>query len=64
MAKRILHVDDAPIIFDIVQATFQHDEDVTVASVKSAFDALASIQGLKPDLIIVGHRQVIDAACE
>jgi len=53
MAKRILHVDDDPIILDIVRATFEKDEEVTVTSVKNAFDALASIQGLKPDLIIV-----------
>ncbi len=53
MAKLILHVDDDPIILDIVKATFQHDEEIKVASVRNAFDALASIQSLEPDLIIV-----------
>tara|TARA_Y100001001_G_scaffold128873_1_gene127882 strand:- start:910 stop:1293 length:384 start_codon:yes stop_codon:yes gene_type:complete len=53
MAKLILHVDDDPIILDIVKATFQHDEEIKVASVRNAFDAFASIQSLEPDLIIV-----------
>lgn len=44
---------DDPIILEIVQVTFLHDEEVTITSVKSAFDALTFVQSLKPDLFIV-----------
>ena len=50
--KRILHVDDDPLILDIVQATFRNDEALSVTSLNNAEDALAFIHNLKPDLII------------
>jgi len=53
MTKRILHIDDDPIILDIVQSTFKSDGQIAVTSIKNAEDALAVIQNLKPDLIIV-----------
>tara|TARA_R100000655_G_scaffold52876_1_gene90791 strand:+ start:259 stop:621 length:363 start_codon:yes stop_codon:yes gene_type:complete len=55
MVKRLLHVGDDPIILEIVQATFLHDEEVTITSVRSAFDALTFVQSLKPDLFIVNR---------
>lgn len=53
LTKRILHVDDDPLILDLVQATFRNDKAWSVTSLNNAEDALAFIHNLKPDLIIV-----------
>jgi two-component system OmpR family response regulator len=52
MTDRILHVDDDPIFLDLVQAIFRNNKQVIVTSRDNAENALASIQSLKPDLII------------
>lgn len=53
MTDRILHIDDDRIVLDLVQAIFRDNEQIAVTSRTNAEDALASIQSLRPDLIIV-----------
>lgn len=52
MTFRILHVDDDAVSRDFVQAVFAHDEKYQVVSRINAKDALASIEGAPPDLVI------------
>ncbi|NUH65549.1 response regulator [Sulfitobacter sp. S0837] len=51
--KAILHVDDDPLVLDIVQAIFRHSQGIKVTSAQSAEDALQLIPKLQPDLFIV-----------
>ncbi|WOI27805.1 response regulator [Sulfitobacter dubius] len=52
MASRILHIDDDPIILELVKMIFSDDRSLTFVSCLNARDALAVVEDLKPDLII------------
>ncbi len=52
MTDQILHIDDDPIFLDLVQTIFRNDKQLAVTSCTDAMDALASVQSLKPDIII------------
>ncbi|UOA30790.1 Transcriptional regulatory protein BtsR [Sulfitobacter sp. DSM 110093] len=52
MASRILHIDDDPIILELVKMIFSDDRSLTFVSCLNARDALAVVDDLKPDLII------------
>ncbi|UOA13687.1 response regulator [Sulfitobacter dubius] len=52
MASRILHIDDDPIILELVKMIFSDDLSLTFVSCLNARDALAVVEDLKPDLII------------
>ncbi|MEP3688148.1 MAG: response regulator [Sulfitobacter dubius] len=52
MAFRILHIDDDPIILELVKMIFSDDRSLTFVSCLNARDALAVVEDLKPDLII------------
>ena len=49
MTSRILHIDDDPIILELVKMIFSDDRSLTFVSCLNARDALAVV---KPDLII------------
>ncbi|MDR9485936.1 MAG: response regulator [Sediminimonas sp.] len=53
MTFRILHVDDDVLFCEFVQAIFTEEEGYEVVSRQSADDALASVEDLQPDVIIV-----------
>ncbi|MEM5545004.1 response regulator [Sulfitobacter sp. AS92] len=52
MTSRILHIDDDPIILELVKMIFSDDRSLTFVSCLNARDALAVVNDLKPDLII------------
>ena len=52
MASRILHIDDDPIILELVKMIFSDDRSLTFVSCLNARDALAVVEDLKPDLNI------------
>lgn len=53
MTFRILHVDDDALFREFVHVVFADEEGYEVVSRQSADDALASVENLQPDLIIV-----------
>ena len=52
MATRILHIDDDPIVLDLVKTVFSDDRSIVVVSCLNAHDALEVVEDLHPDLII------------
>lgn len=52
MAKRILHIDDDPIVLDLIKTIFSDDRSIVVVSCLNAHDALEVVEDLSPDLII------------
>lgn len=52
MAARILHIDDDPIVLDLVKTVFSDDRSIVVVSCLNAHDALEVVEDLHPDLII------------
>ncbi len=53
MTFRILHVDDDAVFRELVQVIFADVKGCEVVSRQSADDALASVEDLRPDVIIV-----------
>ena len=53
MTFRILHVDDDAVFLEFVQEVFAYEEQFEVVSRKHAKDALASVEDVQPDLVIV-----------
>lgn len=53
MTFRILHVDDDALFREFVQAVFADEQGYEVVSRQSADDALATVEVLQPDVIIV-----------
>lgn len=53
MTFRILHVDDDAVFLEFVQEVFAYEEEFEVVSRKHAKDALASVEDVQPDLVIV-----------
>ncbi len=49
----ILHVDDDALFREFVQAVFTNEDGYKVVSRQSADDAVASVEDLQPDVIIV-----------
>lgn len=52
MTSRILHIDDDPIILELVKSVFSDDRSIVVLSCLNAHDALEVVKDLRPNLII------------
>ncbi|MEX3316586.1 response regulator [Sulfitobacter sp. PS-8MA] len=52
MTSRILHIDDDPIVLELVKSVFSGDRDIAVLSCLNAHDALEVVKDLRPDLIL------------
>ena len=52
MTSRILHIDDDPVVLELVKMIFSDDRSLSFVSCLNARDALAVVDDLKPDLII------------
>jgi len=52
MTSRILHIDDDPIVLDLVKTVFSDDRSIVVVSCLNAHDALEVVEDLHPDIII------------
>ncbi len=52
MTSRILHIDDDPIILELVKSVFSGDPSIVVVSCLNAHDALEVVKDLRPDLIL------------
>jgi CheY-like chemotaxis protein/HPt (histidine-containing phosphotransfer) domain-containing protein len=50
---RILHVDDDPLMRDVVELALNFESEFVVMSCESGEEALAAVPGWEPDLIIV-----------